>query len=71
MNPYRIFLLTGALLSSAVTAAGQSYLEVPGGLTVNDITPDGAVVCGNAPSGGFYWRWQVEPGPTFIGGKDL
>ena len=70
MNPSRIFLLPGALLLSVTTAAGQGYLEVPGSWGVNDITPDGEVVCGVGPAGGFYWRWQVEPAPTFIGGND-
>src|SRR5262245_36911532 len=33
-----------------------------------DVTPDGAVVVGWMPSGGWYWRWQLDPAPVEIGG---
>ena len=70
MSLPRILATTGALLLGTAIATGQSYTAVPGSWGVNDITPDGQVVCGVGPSGGFYWRWQVEPTPTFIGGND-
>jgi len=60
------------LVAGTLTAQGASYLEIPGGWDGADITPDGKVVAGFGPFGGvFYWRWQEEPAPTFIGGNSV
>ena len=62
-----------ALLGSLAwtgAATAQQYIEVPGASWVSDITPDGSIVVGSGSGGGFYWRWQVDPAPTFIGGND-
>ena len=58
-----------ALLLSSVASA-QSYTAIPGGAyQANDITPDGEIVVGTGTGGAFYWRRNVDPLPTYIGGQ--
>ena len=45
----------------------QQFTTFPG--WAHDVTPDGAVLVGQLPSGeACYWRWQVDPAPVPIGG---
>jgi len=63
------FALAGALVGPA-TVSAQEYIEIPGGGNwVTDVSSDGSVVVGLGPSpqGAFYWRWQEDPAPTYIG----
>jgi len=59
-------ILAFVLALSAGPLGAQQFLTVPG--WSHDVTPDGAVVVGWKPSGGWYWRWQLDPAPVEIGG---
>jgi uncharacterized membrane protein len=65
-TPILSLALLGALAWPATTTA-QQFIPVPGASSVNDITPDGTMVVGSGSGGAFYWRWQTEPAPTYIG----
>ncbi len=58
------------LAAAGLSAQQATYRALAGVSSANDITPDGSIVVGSGPGGGYYWRWQVEPAPTFIGGRD-
>ena len=58
--------LLGALVGTT-TVSAQQFVPVPNSSLVTDITADGSMVVGNGTGGAFYWRWQAEPAPTFIG----
>jgi hypothetical protein len=64
-------LLPVALLVTALTgsASSQDFVLVPDGYTCADVTPDGKIVVGSGDGGVFYWDWQNEDLPTFIGGS--
>jgi len=51
-------------------AATAQFVQPAGVISVNDITPDGSIIVGQAANGAgaFYWRWQEDPAPTLIGG---
>ena len=52
------------------TGFAQSFTAMPGDVyNCNDITPDGEIIVGSGTSGAYYWRWQTDPAPTYIGGK--
>ena len=71
MTSTRVLVLAAAacLLSDLGEAQGAAYIPIPGGGNCADVTPDGKIVVGDGPVGGaFYWRWQTDPAPTFIGG---
>lgn len=63
-------LAAAALAALPSLASAQSYIPVPDGGIVYDVTPDGEVVVGSGAGGGFIWRWREDPAPTFIGGND-
>ena len=56
------------LLAGSLQAQAARYIEIPNGWGGTDITPDGSLIVGSGPTGAFYWRWDEEPAPTFIGG---
>jgi uncharacterized membrane protein len=57
-----------AALLTAPSMAAQRIITLPEGTWANDITPDGEIVVGTAFTGGFVWRWRVDPGPTYMTG---
>ena len=66
MSPRSGVLPILALALWANPLGAQQFVAVPG--WSYDVTPDGAVVVGWKPSGGWYWRWQLDPAPVEIGG---
>jgi len=64
-RPRSVLILILALCPAP--AAAQQLVTFPG--WAYDTTPDGAVVVGWMPGGGYYWRWQVDPAPVQIGGQ--
>ena len=75
MNLQAAVLGCSAAILLGGVATAQSYNVVPGGYSCADITPDGTLVVGTGLDsvsgnyGAYYWRWQVDPLPTFIGGQ--
>ncbi len=63
-------LAVAVVLAAAAPAGAQQYIPLPTGTWANDITPDGEVVVGTAPTGCFIWRWRDDPAPTYIAGAD-
>lgn len=61
-----VTMLTNAPPSAAQTA---QLVPIPNGYKATDITPDGRVFVGYGSGGAFYWAWQTDPAPTFIGGS--
>ena len=69
---FRVLSLTLlAALAGALPSEAQQIVVLPNGTWANDVTPDGEVVVGTAPGGGFIWRWRVDPAPTFVPGADM
>ena len=60
----------GTLLTASALAQTPSFTPIPGAFGASDITPDGEIVVGSGSGGGYFWRWRVDPSPTFIGGND-
>jgi len=58
------------LLAAPSFAQDASAILVPNGFGIADITPDGKTVVGFGTGGAYYWRWQEDPAPTFIGGDN-
>ncbi|HJP02195.1 MAG TPA: hypothetical protein QF764_10545 [Planctomycetota bacterium] len=54
----------------AAAGQGAQFVPIPGAFTARDITPDGQLVVGSGSGGGYYWNWQVDLAPTFIGGNE-
>ena len=63
MTTRLIALATLATLAWSGLATGQEFITLASGTWVNDITPDGTIVAGSGPGGGFYWRWQEDAEP--------
>ena len=52
------------------TSIAQSFTQLPADIYgCQDITPDGEIIVGSGTGGAYYWRWQTDPAPTYIGGK--
>jgi uncharacterized membrane protein len=64
-------LVVLAALAGALPAHAQQIVMLANGTWANDVTPDGEVVVGTAPGGGFIWRWRVDPAPTMVPGGDM
>ena len=64
-------LLLAAACAAALSspALGQQFVLVPDGYNCTDVTPDGRVVVGYGDGGAFYWDWQLDAAPTYIGGE--
>ena len=60
-------LLLIAVGSPALSAQQATYTAVAGAFTCADITPDGEIVVGTGTGGAYFWRWRVDPAPTYIG----
>jgi uncharacterized membrane protein len=62
-------LVTILFWAGAVSA--QTYVPMPFNHFVTDVTADGQLVVGNdnVSDSAFYWRWKVDPLPTYIGGN--
>jgi uncharacterized membrane protein len=52
---------------SGITSA-QNFVNIPNSWA-SAVTPDGEIVVGNGPGGGYYWKWKTDPAPTVIGGN--
>jgi hypothetical protein len=48
-------------------------VQIPDAINATDITPDGAIVVGtgvnpvSSNSEAYFWRWKIDPAPTFLG----
>ena len=67
-----LLAFTLAAFAFAPAADAQQMVLMDPGTWVTDITPDGEIVVGVAPGGGFRWAWRTEPAPTiFTGINDI
>jgi uncharacterized membrane protein len=66
-----VALPLAAVLGLVSNLSAQRYIALPKDHYPKDVTPDGNIVVGYAPGGGFVWRWRQDPLPTFIPGGDI